>query len=241
MTNNFPPPKPIPSVSKYSNLKKLILLTGFLSFLLLFVTSISISEANDFESLLNDLGNKSRSKIKIAVQKLGELGNTDALPALNALKNKHLSVSEEGKLVILNDSETEGVGALDGKKIDIYNKGKMYRDYTYIDDIVEGIVRVINLIPISRANDTTNAKAPFRVLNIGNNNPISLDRFVKAIETSLNMKAIKNLLPMQPGDVPETFANIDKSSKDLKFKPLTKIKDGIPKFIEWYKSYYKIK
>jgi urea transport system permease protein len=119
MTNNFPPPKPIPSVSKYSNLKKLILLTGFLSFLLLFVTSISISEANDFESLLNDLGNKSRSKIKIAVQKLGELGNTDALPALNALKNKHLSVSEEGKLVILNDSETEGVGALDGKKIDI--------------------------------------------------------------------------------------------------------------------------
>ena len=119
MTNNFPPPKPIPSVFKYSNLKKLILLTGFLSFLLLFVTSISISEANDFESLLNDLGNKSRSKIKIAVQKLGELGNTDALPALNALKNKHLSVSEEGKLVILNDSETEGVGALDGKKIDI--------------------------------------------------------------------------------------------------------------------------
>ena len=119
MTNNFPPPKPIPSVSKYSNLKKLILLTGFLSFLLLFVTSISISEANDFESLLNDLGNKSRSKIKIAVQKLGERGNPAALPALSALKNKHLSVSEEGKLVILNDSETEGVGALDGKKIDI--------------------------------------------------------------------------------------------------------------------------
>jgi urea transport system permease protein len=119
MTNNFPPPKPIPPVSNYSNLKKLILLSGFFSFLLLLVTSISISEANDFESLLNDLGSKSRSKIKIAVQKLGDLGNPDALPALSALKNKHLAVLEEGKLVILNDSKTEGVGALDGKKIDI--------------------------------------------------------------------------------------------------------------------------
>ena len=119
MINHFPPPKSIPSVTNYSNLKKLILLSRFLSFVLLFVTSISISEANDFESLLNDLGNKSRSKIKIAVQKLGELGNPAALTALSALKNKHLAVSEEGKLVILNDSETEGVGALDGKKIDI--------------------------------------------------------------------------------------------------------------------------
>ena len=119
MINHFPPPKSIPSVTNYSNLKKLILLSRFLSFVLLFVTSISISEANDFESLLNDLGNKSRSKIKIAVQKLGELGNPAALPALSALKNKHLAVSEEGKLVILNDSETEGVGALDGKKLDI--------------------------------------------------------------------------------------------------------------------------
>ena len=123
-----------------------------------------------------------------------------------------------------------------GKKIDVFNHGKMKRDFTYIDDIVEGIVRVISLIPISKANDTTNAKAPFRVLNIGNNNPVTLRRFITAIENSLGKKAIENLIPMQAGDVPITYADINPLSKLCGFQPSTSIENGIDKFVDWYRN-----
>mgnify|MGYP003947598895 CR=1 FL=1 len=123
-----------------------------------------------------------------------------------------------------------------GRPIDVFNHGEMKRDFTYIDDIVEGIVRVISLIPISQANDTTNAKAPFRVLNIGNNNPVTLRRFITAIENSLGKKAIENLLPMQAGDVPITYADIDPLSALCGFQPSTSIEDGIDKFVDWYRN-----
>lgn len=123
-----------------------------------------------------------------------------------------------------------------GRPIDVFNHGEMKRDFTYIDDIVEGIVRVISLIPISQANDTTNAKAPFRVLNIGNNNPVTLRRFISAIENSLGKNAIENLLPMQAGDVPITYADINPLSALCGFQPSTSIEDGIDKFVDWYRN-----
>jgi len=122
----------------------------------------------------------------------------------------------------------------EGSPIDVFNSGIMKRDFTYIDDIVEGIVRLIDLVPISQANETTNAKAPFRVLNIGNNNPVTLRRFIGAIENSLGKKAIENLLPIQAGDVPITYADVDPLSELCGFHPNTSIEDGIDKFVDWY-------
>jgi len=122
----------------------------------------------------------------------------------------------------------------EGRPIDVFNSGIMKRDFTYIDDIVEGIVRVIDLVPKSQANKNTNAKAPFRVLNIGNNNPVTLRRFIGAIENSLGKKAIENLLPMQAGDVPITYADIGPLSELCGFHPSTTIEAGIEKFVDWY-------
>ena len=121
---------------------------------------------------------------------------------------------------------------LEKRKIDIFNSGKMKRDFTYIDDIVNGI----------NGSILYESKKEFyhNVYNLGNNNSEDLLDFIEIIEKNLGIKAKRNFLPLQPGDVPETFAEISQSKKDLKFKPTTKIKDGIPKFIKWYKSYYKI-
>ena len=119
---------------------------------------------------------------------------------------------------------------LNGKPINIFNYGKMKRDFTYIDDIILGINGAIN----SKAKDL------HTVYNLGNSNPELLLEFIKLIEKNLGMKAKKKLLPLQPGDVPSTFADISESKRDLKFKPTTQIKEGIPKFISWYKKYYKI-
>ena len=121
---------------------------------------------------------------------------------------------------------------LEKRKIDIFNFGKMKRDFTYIDDIVNGI----------NGSILYESKKEFyhNVYNLGNNNSEDLLDFIEIIEKNLGIKAKRNFLPLQPGDVPETFADTSQSKKDLKFKPTTKIKDGIPKFIKWYKSYYKI-
>ena len=124
----------------------------------------------------------------------------------------------------------------EGRPIDVFNHGEMRRDFTYIDDIVEGIVRLIELTPISQVNETTNAMAPFRVLNIGNNNPVTLRRFIEAIEKSVGKKAIENLLPMQAGDVPITYADIDPLAELCGFQPSTSIEDGIEKFVEWHRN-----
>ncbi len=124
-----------------------------------------------------------------------------------------------------------------GEEIDLYNSGKMKRDFTYIDDIVDGLVRITENPPNILKSDITNSNAPFRILNIGNNNPVTLDRFIKAIESSLQKKAKKRLLPMQEGDVPLTYANIDSIIDEYDFAPSTSIEEGIQKFVDWYKDY----
>lgn len=136
---------------------------------------------------------------------------------------------------------------LEGKPIDIYNYGKMKRDFTYVEDIVEGITRLIPTVPTPNEHwtglnpDPSSSFAPYRIFNIGNNQPVQLMDFVEAIEEKLGMKAVKNLLPLQDGDVPETYADVEALIKAVGFKPATSIKDGIDKFIDWYKDYYKIK
>jgi len=134
---------------------------------------------------------------------------------------------------------------LENKPIDVFNYGKMQRDFTYIDDIVEGVVRVMEKIPEPNPYwngdnpDTATSYAPYKLYNIGNNNPVELMKFIETIEQCLGKKAEKNLLPIQAGDVPSTYADVDDLMKDVGFKPSTTIEDGIEKFVEWYKWYYK--
>jgi UDP-glucuronate 4-epimerase len=134
---------------------------------------------------------------------------------------------------------------LENKPIDVYNHGRMKRDFTFIDDIVEGIVRLIPTVPAPDAAwsgakpDAATSFAPYRLYNIGNNSPVELLRFIEVIEEKLGKKAVKNLLPIQEGDVPETFADVDALTEAVGFKPSTSIEHGIGKFIEWYKAYYK--
>lgn len=128
-----------------------------------------------------------------------------------------------------------------GEAIDVYNSGKMKRDFTYIDDIVEGLIMIVNKPPASKAEKISSSDAKFRIFNIGNNNPIELTRFIEAIESSLGKKAERNMLPMQPGDVPITFADINDLEKEYGFSPKTSIEEGIEHFIEWYKDYKKNK
>ena len=120
---------------------------------------------------------------------------------------------------------------LENKKINIFNYGNMKRDFTYIDDIVKGIRGAVNL----------KGDYKHKIYNLGNNKPEDLKRFISIIEKNLKVKAKRNLLPIQPGDVAKTSANIDESKRELNFNPKTSIDEGIPKFIEWYKQYYKIK
>lgn len=134
---------------------------------------------------------------------------------------------------------------INGKKIDIYNNGNMYRDFTYIDDIVKSISLLMKAIPKNEKNFKTNKidslspVAPFRVVNIGNSKKIKLLDFIKAIENSLGLKAIRNYMPMQKGDVAMTLANIDLLKKLTSIKPKTNYKEGVRKFIEWYLRYHK--
>jgi len=127
---------------------------------------------------------------------------------------------------------------LAGETIDVFNNGEMKRDFTYIDDIVEGITRLIDKVPASQSSLTSAATAPYKVYNIGNNQPITLRRFISAIESACGKKAQENLLPMQAGDVPITYADVDELINDINFKPNTTIEDGISYFVEWYRDYY---
>jgi len=134
---------------------------------------------------------------------------------------------------------------LEGKAIDVYNHGKMQRDFTYIDDIIEGVIRVLESTPKPNpqwsgdAPDPGTSPAPYRLYNIGNNNPVELMDFIGAIETALGTKAEKNMMPMQPGDVPATYADIAGLAEDVGFKPSTPIAEGIANFIAWYRGYYR--
>ncbi len=128
---------------------------------------------------------------------------------------------------------------LSGKPIKVFNYGKMRRDFTYIDDIVEGIVKVTNKIPQSNLTAETKS-APYKIYNIGNNQPVNLIDFIETLEKHLGVKAQKELLPMQPGDVPETYADIEDLIKDTGFKPETSLDVGLKYFVEWYRSYYQV-
>jgi UDP-glucuronate 4-epimerase len=135
---------------------------------------------------------------------------------------------------------------LEGKRIEVFNYGRMQRDFTYIDDIIEGVVRLIDRIPEDNPHwdgndlDPATAKGPCKLYNIGNNNPVELMRFIEVLEGCLGKKAEKDLLPMQAGDVPATYADIDDLMKDVDFKPSTSIEVGIERFVSWYRSYYKV-
>ena len=135
-------------------------------------------------------------------------------------------------------------GIIDNKKIDIYNKGKMYRDFTYIDDIVNGIKALINKAPNSKQlnkfkNDSLSSVAPFRVLNIGNTRKVFLLDFIDALEKELGKKAIRNYMPMQKGDVKMTLSDTTLLKKLTGYNPKTNFRLGIKNFLKWYLSYYK--
>jgi len=132
---------------------------------------------------------------------------------------------------------------LDEEPIQVFNDGKMIRDFTYIDDIVSGVKGAI--LNSSKVAESDNLKlkpsissAPYRIFNLGNNQPVTLENFINAIEASAGKKAIKEYLPMQPGDVKKTFANIDKAGESLGFVPTTSIEEGVKKFVDWYIEYY---
>jgi len=133
---------------------------------------------------------------------------------------------------------------LEDRPIEVFNHGEMFRDFTYIDDIVEGVVRVTQKVPgpnprwSGDAPDPSSSPAPYKLYNIGNNNTVKLMDFIAAVEDHLGKKAEKNMLPMQPGDVPATYADIDDLQADVGFRPSTPIKEGIRKFIAWYREYY---
>lgn len=136
--------------------------------------------------------------------------------------------------------------ALEGKSIDVFNHGEMQRDFTYIDDIVEGIVRVID--HPSKIDETWNGKngrvstssAPYKIYNIGNNNPVKLMDFITAIENKLGKNIQKNFLPLQAGDVPATYADVNDLVEDLGYKPATSIQEGIDRFVDWYIEFFKV-
>jgi UDP-glucuronate 4-epimerase len=134
---------------------------------------------------------------------------------------------------------------LEGRPIDVYNEGRMERDFTYIDDIVEGIARIMERIPAPDAAwdgarpDPAVSFAPYRLYNIGNNRPVKLMDFIAILEGHLGRKAKKNFLPMQAGDVPATYADVDDLMADAAFKPATPIEEGIGRFVAWYRDYYR--
>jgi len=135
---------------------------------------------------------------------------------------------------------------LAGQPINVFNYGKMRRDFTYVDDIVEGVIRVLDKVAEPNSNwsgdepEPCTSYVPYRIYNIGNNQPVELLRFIEVLEDCLGVKAKKNMMPLQPGDVPVTYADVDDLMRDVDFKPQTPIEVGIARFVEWYRAYYKL-
>ena len=135
---------------------------------------------------------------------------------------------------------------IEGKPIDVFNNGKHTRDFTYIDDIVEGVIKTLdhsansNFDWDSNSPDPASSKAPWRIYNIGNNKPIKLMDYIHALEKILEKKAKINFLPLQKGDVPDTFANTNNLKEQFNYSPKTSVVDGVSKFVKWYKDYYQI-
>ncbi|ASS76732.1 capsular biosynthesis protein CpsI [Tumebacillus algifaecis] len=136
---------------------------------------------------------------------------------------------------------------LAGEPIKVFNHGEMKRDFTFVDDIVEGIARLTKKVPepnpewTGDAPDPGTSYAPYKIYNIGNNSPVQLSYFIETLEKALGKQAIKEMLPMQDGDVPATYADVDDLMRDVDFKPATSIEDGIHRFVAWYKDYYGVK
>src|SRR5690554_41096 len=135
---------------------------------------------------------------------------------------------------------------LAGEPIDVFNYGHHRRDFTYIDDIVEGVIRTLDHVAPTNSDwngdqpDPASSKAPYRIYNIGSNNPVELLRYIEVLEDCLGKKAVKNLLPLQPGDVPDTYADVDALIKDVDYRPTTPVEVGIENFVKWYRDYYKV-
>ena len=135
---------------------------------------------------------------------------------------------------------------LEGKPINVFNYGNHRRDFTYIDDIVEGVIRTLDKVAAPNAGwsgdkpDPATSKAPYRLYNIGSNSPVELLRYIEVLETCLGKKAEKNLLPLQPGDVPDTYADVDALVEDVDYRPGTPVEEGVKNFVEWYRDFYKV-
>jgi UDP-glucuronate 4-epimerase len=135
---------------------------------------------------------------------------------------------------------------LEGRSIDVFNYGKHRRDFTYIDDIVEGVIRIIDCTAEPNSNwdaanpDPGTSCSPYRIYNIGNQTPVELMRYIEVIEDCLGKKADTNLLPMQPGDVPDTWADTQDLFNKVGYKPLTPIEEGVKHFVDWYRDFYKV-
>jgi UDP-glucuronate 4-epimerase len=133
---------------------------------------------------------------------------------------------------------------LDEKPIDVFNNGNHTRDFTYIDDIVNGLIKTLDNPSTSNINwnsmqpDPSSSMAPWSVYNIGNNKPVKLMDYIDALEKALGKKAKLNFLPLQPGDVPDTYADVDNLKKKFNYKPSTSVVDGVSNFVKWYKNYY---
>jgi UDP-glucuronate 4-epimerase len=133
---------------------------------------------------------------------------------------------------------------LEDKPIQVFNEGNMRRDFTYVDDIIEGVVRVIdnnakgNSYWTGKHPDPATSRAPFKIYNIGNSSPVNLMEFIEAIEESLSKKAVKEFMPMQPGDVPVTWADVSDLETELGYKPDTPVRVGVKRFVDWYKNFY---
>ena len=135
---------------------------------------------------------------------------------------------------------------LAGEPIEVFNHGRHSRDFTYIDDIVEGVMRTLDRVPARDAGfdpfkpNPGSSNAPYRLYNIGNHRPVELTRYIEAIETAIGRKAEKILKPLQPGDVPDTYADVAELMRDVDYAPSTPIEVGVPRFVEWYRSYYRV-
>jgi UDP-glucuronate 4-epimerase len=133
---------------------------------------------------------------------------------------------------------------LEGKPINVFNNGNHSRDFTYIDDIIEGVVRVLDRVPEPNPDwsgdhpDSASSTAPYRLYNLGNNEPVELMHYIGVLEKCLGMEAEKNMLPMQPGDVQATYADIDDLVRDVGYRPATTVEDGLAQFVEWYRDFY---
>ena len=135
---------------------------------------------------------------------------------------------------------------LEGKPIDVFNYGNHRRDFTYVDDIVEGMLRTMDHVAepdsgwTGDSPDSATSKAPYRIYNIGSNNPVELLKYIEVLEDCLGKKAEKNLLPMQPGDVPDTYADVDALADDVGYRPNTPVEVGVKRFVEWYRDFYQV-